>query len=98
MCADIGFSVYLSWKWLGKLKQTDGGFSVSQGGEIDVRYVPGSLILVFSIISDGSRGAYCSMVMISLLNLPLELPQDAPARQHGLESFLDGLPEWLSKC
>ena len=43
-------------------------------------------------------GAYCSMVMISLLALPLELPPNAPARAHGLTSFLDGLPEYLSRC
>jgi protein farnesyltransferase subunit beta len=25
------------WKWLGKLKQPDGGFTVCEGGEEDVR-------------------------------------------------------------
>lgn len=38
------------------------------------------------------------MVMISLLKLPLSLPPDAPARQAGLESFVDGLPEYFSRC
>ena len=38
------------------------------------------------------------MVIIALLDLPLELPQDAPARCSGLTSFVDKLPEWLSKC
>ncbi len=38
------------------------------------------------------------MVMISLLALPLELPPDAPARAKGLTTFLDGLPEYLSRC
>jgi len=38
------------------------------------------------------------MVLISLLHLPLELPPDAPARSHGKTSFLDELPEWLSRC
>ena len=38
------------------------------------------------------------MVMISLLNLPLSLPPEAPARKAGLESFLDGLPEYMSRC
>ena len=38
------------------------------------------------------------MVMISLLALPLELPLDAPARARGLTSFVDGLPEYLSRC
>lgn len=45
-----------------------------------------------------SRGAYCAMVIISLLDLPLELPADAPARQYGLETFTSGLPEYLSRC
>ena len=38
------------------------------------------------------------MVMLSLLKLPLELPLDSPARSAGLESFLTGLPEWISSC
>jgi len=38
------------------------------------------------------------MVIISLLDLPLELPSDAPARQYGLETFTSGLPEYLSRC
>ncbi|PYI00567.1 CaaX farnesyltransferase beta subunit Ram1 [Aspergillus sclerotiicarbonarius CBS 121057] len=68
------------WRWLGKLKQPDGGFRVCVGGEEDV------------------RGAYCSMVIIALLDLPLALPPDAEARQHGLETFASGLPEYLSRC
>lgn len=38
------------------------------------------------------------MVIISLLDLPLELPPDAEARQYGLEKFTSGLPEYLSRC
>ena len=38
------------------------------------------------------------MVIITLLALPLELPPNAPARARGLTSFLDGLPEYLSRC
>ena len=38
------------------------------------------------------------MVIVSLLALPLELPPNAPARAHGFTSFLDGLPEYLSRC
>jgi len=45
-----------------------------------------------------SRGAYCAMTIIALLNLPLELPQDSPAYINGNETFLTGLPEWVSKC
>lgn len=44
------------------------------------------------------RGAYCTMTIISLLALPLELPPNAPARASGFTSFLDGLPEYLSRC
>lgn len=38
------------------------------------------------------------MVIISLLDLPLELPPDAEARRYGLEAFTSGLPEYLSRC
>ncbi|PSN60944.1 terpenoid cyclases/Protein prenyltransferase [Corynespora cassiicola Philippines] len=44
------------------------------------------------------RGAFCALVALSLLNIPLELPPDAPARQHGLTNFLDGLGDWVSRC
>ncbi|KAL2002027.1 hypothetical protein VTN02DRAFT_780 [Thermoascus thermophilus] len=44
------------------------------------------------------RGAYCAMVIISLLDLPLDLPPEAEARRHGLETFVSGLPEYLSRC
>ncbi|EEH07227.1 CaaX farnesyltransferase beta subunit Ram1 [Histoplasma capsulatum G186AR] len=68
------------WQWLGKLKQADGGFQVTLGGEEDV------------------RGAYCAMVMIALLDLPLQLPLDSPARHAGFDTFVSGLPEYLSRC
>ncbi|CAF9921314.1 MAG: hypothetical protein GOMPHAMPRED_002290 [Gomphillus americanus] len=45
-----------------------------------------------------ARGVYCAMVIIVLLNLPLDLPSDAPARQAGLTSFVDRVPEWISRC
>jgi protein farnesyltransferase subunit beta len=44
------------------------------------------------------RGAYCAMVVHALLDLPLALPPEAGARQNGLETFTDGLPEYLSRC
>jgi protein farnesyltransferase subunit beta len=44
------------------------------------------------------RGAYCAMVVHALLDLPLALPPEAEARQNGLETFTDGLPEYLSRC
>lgn len=61
------------------MKQKDGGFTVCEGGEEDI------------------RGAYCAITIISLLSLPLELPQDSPARVNGNETFLTGLPEWISR-
>lgn len=68
------------WHFLGRMKQADGGFTVTVGGEEDI------------------RGAYCAMVIISLLNLPVDLPPDAPARAQGLTTFIDKLPEWISSC
>ncbi|KAK7179660.1 hypothetical protein DPSP01_011591 [Paraphaeosphaeria sporulosa] len=68
------------WHFLGQLKQPDGGFNMTTGGEEDI------------------RGAYCALIVLSLLQLPLELPDDAPARKHGLTSFTDRLGEWIGKC
>lgn len=68
------------WRWLGRLKQADGGFRISEGGEEDV------------------RGAYCALVVISLMNLPISLPLESPARSAGLETFFDGLGEYISRC
>jgi protein farnesyltransferase subunit beta len=53
----------------------------------------------FTVCAGGEediRGAYCAMTIISLLNLPLELPVGSPARIKGDETFLTGLPEWVS--
>ena len=44
------------------------------------------------------RGAYCALTIISLLNLPLELPPHAPARLAGRTSFTDGLGAWIARC
>ncbi|KAF2178280.1 terpenoid cyclases/Protein prenyltransferase [Zopfia rhizophila CBS 207.26] len=44
------------------------------------------------------RGAFCALVVMSLLNLPLELPPDAPSRSQGYTTFLDGLGTWVSRC
>lgn len=55
----------------------------------------------FAMAVDGEvdiRGAYCSMTIISLLNLPLELPPDCPAQKAGLHSFTDNLGDWIGKC
>jgi len=55
----------------------------------------------FAVAVDGEidiRGAYCNMVIHSLLNLPLELPSTSPARAAGLTTFTDGLGEWVGRC
>lgn len=41
------------------------------------------------------RGAYCAFIMITVLNLPLELPPSSPARHAGLKTFDDGLGEYI---
>jgi protein farnesyltransferase subunit beta len=38
------------------------------------------------------------MVIISLLDLPLDLPPQAEVKRHGLQTFLSGLSEYLSRC
>jgi protein farnesyltransferase subunit beta len=45
-----------------------------------------------------SRGAYCAMVAISLLNLPLDLHRDSPAWTDKDDTLLTGLPEWIGRC
>jgi len=68
------------WKWLSVLKQPDGGFQMSIGGEEDV------------------RGAYIAAVIITLLDIPLELHPDSPAWSREGTTLLTGLPEWISRC
>lgn len=68
------------WHFLGRMKQADGGFTMCEGGEEDI------------------RGAFCALVVLSLLNLPLDLPPDAPTRQNGFTSFTDGLGAWITTC
>jgi protein farnesyltransferase subunit beta len=41
------------------------------------------------------RGAYCAFIMITVLNLPMELPPSSPARHAGLKTFDDGLGEYI---
>lgn len=55
----------------------------------------------FSMAAGGEediRGTYCALTLASLLNLPVELPRDAPARAAGLDSFVSRLPEWVGAC
>ncbi|KAL4952057.1 terpenoid cyclases/protein prenyltransferase alpha-alpha toroid [Aspergillus filifer] len=59
---------------------------------------PDGGIAVFDGGEEDVRGAYCAMVIISLLDLPLTLPPDAKARAHGLQTFTDGLSEYISRC
>lgn len=44
------------------------------------------------------RGAYCAMVVLSLLNLPMELPIPISLHERTLTRFDDGLEEWLARC
>lgn len=68
------------WRYLGRMKQPDGGFTMCAGGEEDV------------------RGAFCAMVIASLLNLPLKLPPEEVDRVGGDGTLLGGLAEWVSRC
>lgn len=44
------------------------------------------------------RGAYCATVIISLLNLPLDLSSDSPARSAGLTDLFTGTADYVRKC
>ncbi|TLD27245.1 hypothetical protein PspLS_04495 [Pyricularia sp. CBS 133598] len=69
------------WKWLCDLKEADGGFRMSLGGEEDV------------------RGAYCAAVIISLLNLPLDLCKDSEAYiRDPTTNLFTGLGDYVRKC
>lgn len=49
------------------------------------------------VVRHGS-GAYCAMTIISLLDLPLELPSDVAESLGGMHSFIGELPNYLSRC
>lgn len=96
------------WRWLCSLKQPDGGFQVCVGGEEDIRYVS----LLFSLCQQltrsnnpcltvhmhEKRGAYCATVIITLLNIPLDLTPESPAREGGLSNLLSGLGDYVHRC
>ncbi|KAK4219924.1 protein farnesyltransferase subunit beta [Rhypophila decipiens] len=44
------------------------------------------------------RGAYCATVIITLLNIPLELTPASPAREGGLVNLLAGLGDYVRRC
>jgi protein farnesyltransferase subunit beta len=44
------------------------------------------------------RGAYCAAVIITLLDLPLELSRESPAWSREGMTLLTGLPEYVSRC
>ncbi|CAK7264879.1 CAAX farnesyltransferase (FTase) subunit beta [Sporothrix epigloea] len=67
------------WKWLCTLKQPDGGFQMSVGGEEDV------------------RGAYCAAVIISILNLPLNLSTESSSSPEDL-TLHTGLCDYVRRC
>ncbi|KAI8635679.1 terpenoid cyclases/Protein prenyltransferase [Xylariaceae sp. FL1651] len=68
------------WKWLCVLKEPDGGFRLTMGGEVDV------------------RGAYCAAVLITLLNLPLDLPPDSPSWTPERPDLFTGLADYIRRC
>ncbi|UKZ76680.1 hypothetical protein TrVFT333_004388 [Trichoderma virens FT-333] len=47
---------------------------------------------------DVRQGAYCAAVVISLLNLPLNLSPESPAYAAGHTDLLSGLGEWVRLC
>ncbi|KAK7417400.1 CAAX farnesyltransferase (FTase) subunit beta [Neonectria magnoliae] len=44
------------------------------------------------------RGAYCAAVIISLLNIPLDLSPDSPACSAGHTGLFTGLAEYVRRC
>lgn len=44
------------------------------------------------------RGAYCAAVLITLLNLPLELPPDSPAWTPDGPNLFAGLGDYVRRC
>ncbi|KAI9765596.1 MAG: CAAX farnesyltransferase (FTase) subunit beta [Geoglossum simile] len=44
------------------------------------------------------RGAYCAMVLISLLDLPIDLPSTSDAKLEDEDTLVTRLPEYLSRC
>lgn len=67
------------WRWLCRMKQADGGFTMCEGGEEDV------------------RGAFCAMVIASLLNLPLRMPKEDVDRT-GTDTLDGNLMTWIRRC
>lgn len=43
-------------------------------------------------------GAYIAAVIITLLDLPLELPKQSPAWSREGDTLLTNLPEWVGRC
>jgi protein farnesyltransferase subunit beta len=45
------------------------------------------------------RGAYCASVVITLLNLPLDLTQESPAyKADGTMNLFAGLADYVRRC
>lgn len=58
------------------------------------RRPPGGIRLLIAF----ARGAYCASVVMSLLNIPLDLPPDSPAHAAGHDNMFSGLAEWIGRC
>ncbi|KAI9151787.1 Protein farnesyltransferase subunit beta [Paramyrothecium foliicola] len=46
---------------------------------------------------EDTRGAYCAAVIISLLNIPLDLSPESPAYAAGHKDLFSGLAEWVGR-
>ena len=85
------------WEWLCKLKRADGGFEMSIGGEVDVRYAADSASFRIRWLTV-YRGAYCAAMLVKLLDLPLDLPEDSPAKLAKDDNLFTRLGEYVSTC
>jgi protein farnesyltransferase subunit beta len=59
--------------------------------------IPSPLMFTLCIV-DNSSGAYCAMVLISLLDLPIDLPSTSAAKLEDEDTLVTRLPEYLSGC
>ena len=45
-----------------------------------------------------SRGAYIAVLIITLLDLPIELSKDSPAWSREGDTLLTNVAEWVGRC
>lgn len=51
-----------------------------------------------NLLTHGISGAYCAVVIITLLDLPIDLPNESSAWSREGDTLLTGLPEWVGRC